>query len=238
MRSTSFLLFLFFCSFTQAATELTSALTTEQITVSGTGYIEVEPDKVDLSIGLNALEETLQLAKKKVDKEYRKALSVLLDKKVEKKDIRLTVLSSRPEYEWQKNKRIYKGHRVSRNLKITINQVDDYPELLQSLVDAGISEINHISPGITDRESAQKSALEKAAINAKGKAKLLASTLNRTLGRAVQIKENGISMPHQPVYRKQARAEMAMADSQNAAPQAMFGSQRIQANVTVSFLLK
>jgi len=238
MRYVLSLFFILICSVTYAAPELAPKSTTEQITVSGSGFVEVEPDKVDLSISLNALEENLPLAKKKVDEQYRKALSALANKQIEKKDIKLSVLNSRPEYEWQKNKRIYKGHRVSRNLNITIKDLAVYPELLQALVDAGISQINQISPGITDREGAQNQALKKAAANAKSKAALLAGELNRQLGRAVQISEGAISMPRPPVYRKQARMEMSAAQVQDAPPLAMFGAQRISANVSVSFLLK
>lgn len=208
------------------------------IHVVGAGEIQAEPDMAVLSIGINAQKPDLQQAKALADKNYRAVLEVLNKALVDNKHIRATRLSAQPIYEWQQNKRLYRGERVSRTLSITVHDLDALPELMQALVDSGVSTINSVTAGFRDKQAHQQSALGKAADDARAKAKFLAERLGRSLGEAVKINEQNVNV-HQPRYQQAemrvAAAKSSMADT--APPEEMYGLQVIRATVNVSFSL-
>lgn len=204
------------------------------VTVTGEGYIDVEPDIVDLSFSLTAMKPSLKEAKQVVDGHYNQALAVLKRYKIDRKDITLTMLNSRPEHEWVDRQKIFKGHRVSRSLNVTVRKLSIYPDLLQALVEADISELNQVKPYLADESNMKRKAMQKAVSVAKEKAKFLAIEFNRQLGKVIQINEGVVAMPSPVLYRQKGLAEA----SQAAAPPAMFGSQRVSANITAVFSLK
>jgi uncharacterized protein YggE len=207
------------------------------VSVDGQAYVDVEPDIVRLEVYFTALKSDLQSAKKTVDKSYMQALAITEKFGIDKKDLKLTMLNSRPEYEWQDRQRIFKGQRVSRSLSITIRDLDIYPELLQALVDSSIAEIRNVSAEISQPNKYKNQALKKAVVVATQKAELLASEFGRTLGQVLQIHEGQSQTSRPIVYSRQASPMMADA-AESSLPQASFGTQRVYAKVSTVFELK
>ena len=206
------------------------------VSVTGEGFVDVEPDIVDLSFTLTSLEPTMPEAKQQVDDLYTQALTVLQRFKVDKKDITLTLLNSRPEYEWRDREKIFIGHRVSRSLKVTVRKIEVYPELLQALVEANISQVNQVMPRLADESAVKRSALKKAVSAAKRKADFLAIEFDRSLGKVIQVNEGGVQIPRPVIYTEKARDTLSTAQASN--PPAMFGTQRVQATITAVFVLQ
>lgn len=211
------------------------------ITVQGKGYVDVVPNIVDLRFNLFSVKDSLAEAKKDVDKLYRQALAEIEKFDIDKTDIKLTRINSYQEYEWVNRKRNLKGHRVSRSLTITVRNLETYPDLLQSLVDAGISQIGNASARIDDVETFKRQALKNAVTASKQKASLLASEFGRTLGKVLVVNEGGIHVPRPIVYAQRSRSKTALASSASegsAPPQESFGTQRISATITAIFSMQ
>ena len=207
----------------------------DHISVVGVGEVEQEPDQAILNIGINARQPSLQAAKKLADDRYRKVLSVINKAGIDKKSVKATRITAQPEYEWRSNKRIYKGELVSRSLRITINDLDKVSPLMQALVENEVSTIDGMSTGFKDRKGLQRKALAAAADEAKSKARFLAERLGRDLGSAYLITEHNNNAPQMV---RQERAMMAKSSlASEAPPPEMFGTQKIQATVNVSFNL-
>ena len=102
----------------------------DSITVTGEGFIDAEPDMLDLRVDLFAIKLTLKEAKAEVDQRYRDALKTIKQYKIADTDIKLTRINSQLEYDWNNQRRSFKGYRVSRNLQISIRDLNVYPELL------------------------------------------------------------------------------------------------------------
>ena len=235
MRIFIFVLIILFTQFGYSA----DSVNLDTVTVQGQGFVDVEPDIVDVSFHLYASKKTLPEAKKAVDELYAQALTVIKQFDIQKKDIKLTFINSRPDYEWVNRKRIYKGHKVSRSLKITVRNIDSYPELLEALVNVGISEINRVSARISDNDQFKRLALKKAVAAANDKAKFLANEFGRQLDKVLVINETGVHIPR-PIFQHRAKRETATLSSAGAdnPPAANFGTQRISASVNAIFALK
>ena len=206
----------------------------EQITVSGVGKVEAEPDQVVLAISVYAIQKELEAAKNEADSRYKSVLEQAKGADIDKKDIRVSRLNMYPEYEWASNERILKGQRVSRSIEITVKDLSVLPTLLQSLVESGISTVDSMTAGFQDKSLYQEKALAQAALDARAKAMFLAEQLDRQLGSAFHIVEQNA---HASMYPKMEMASRSMASGGAAPPQEQLGTQTITANISVSFKL-
>lgn len=213
------------------------AVEQDHVKVVGIGVVEEEPDQATLNITIEAKEPSLVTAKKVADDKYRSVMKVIEAAGIPEKDIKATRIEANPVYEWKNNARIYKGERVSRSLAITINDLDKVSSLMQSIVESGVSRINGLQTGFKDLKALQNLALGAAADDARNKAEFLAKRLGRDLGDAYSITENNRGAG-QPAFRGMANAMMDGAAAMSApAPREMFGSQKVEASVNVSFSL-
>lgn len=206
----------------------------DQISVVGVGEVEREPDQATLNISVTAQQATLAAAKQQADQQYRSVLMVIQQSGIDKKDVKATRISAQPQHEWRNGKRIYKGERVSRSLSIKVNDLDKVSPLMQALVDNGVSTIDGISTGFKDRKALQQAALAVAADDARAKAEFLAERLDRHLGKAFLISEHNRDAPVVVQRRELQLAEGSYAKADTAPPE-MFGTQKVQATVNVSF---
>lgn len=207
----------------------------DHISVVGSGEVEQEPDQATLRVSINARMPTLADAKNLADERYASVLEVLKKMAIDKKHIKATRISARPEHEWSNGKQIYKGELVSRSLSIIINDLDQISPLMQNLVENGISTVDGVDTGFQDPKALQNKALAVAADDAKSKAKFLAERLGRNLGSAYRITEQNQSNP--PIMHQSRNMMAASLSSEDAPPPEMFGTQKIRAKVHVSFNL-
>jgi uncharacterized protein YggE len=207
----------------------------DHVSVVGFGEVEQEPDQATLNVSINARRPSLTEAKNLADQRYSSVLTVLKKMKIDKKYIKATRISARPEYEWTNGKQVYKGELVSRSLSIIINDLDKVSSLMQALVENGISTVDGINTGFQDPKSLQNKAMAAAADDAKSKAKFLAERLGRNLGSAYRITEQNQASP--PIIRQQRTMMAASVSAEDAPPPEMFGTHKISATVNVSFNL-
>ena len=208
----------------------------DHIKVVGVGSIEEEPDQATLNITIEAKKPNLLAAKQEADNKYRSVIKVIKDLGIDDKDIKATRINANSEYEWRNNSRIYKGEVVSRSLAVTINDLEIVSPLMQKIVEGGVSKIDSFTTGFKDPKALQRLAIAAAADDAKSKAAFLAKRMGRELGAAYSITEQNLGAAR-PAFRGMVRG-MAMEASPSmaaSAPQEMFGSQKIEATVNVSF---
>jgi uncharacterized protein YggE len=206
----------------------------DHISVVGLGEVEREPDQAIMSIGINAQQANLPAAKKLADQRYRQVLKVLADMNINSKQIKATRTSAQPQYDWNSGTRVYKGELVARSLNVTINDLDKVSPLMQALVENEVSTIDGVTTGFQNKSALQRQALGLAADEAKAKAKFLAERLGRSLGSAYLVTEQNVGGV-QP--RRMPQAMMSKSMSTDGPPPEMFGTQKIVAQVSVSFYL-
>ena len=209
----------------------------DHVKVVGVGEVEKEPDQATLNISIEAKEPDLVTAKKVADEKYSAVLEVIKKAGIADKNIKATRISAHPEYEWRNNARIYKGERVSRSLAVTIDDLDIVSQLMQDIVEGGVSRIDGMQTGFKDPKALQELALAAAADDARHKAEFLAKRLGRDLGDAYSISEHNVNAARNVNRPMAMSADMAVSSRAMAAPppQEMFGSQKVKATVNVSF---
>jgi uncharacterized protein YggE len=210
--------------------------TDDSILVTGQGFVDAEPDMAKLRVNITATAPSIDDAKSQVDNRYRAAVEALTAVGVPDEDIEGTGLRAQKEYEWSDNKRLYKGERVIRFLNITLRDINLYGEVLDALVEAGISAVDQTTMGFSDENALRQGALGVAADNAKANADFLARRLGRKLGKVVRITDQSGAGPGP--FPPQPRMMMAEASSQDQGPpREMFGTRRVNATITVEFEL-
>lgn len=206
------------------------------VSVNGNGEIQAEPDQATLNISVAALEANLPKAKQVADERYKSVLSVIKAAGISDKQVKIVNLSMQPQYDWQTGEQRYTGDRVTRNLSVTVNDLEKIAGLMQALVENKVSTIDSVITGFQDRRELVKQALGLAIEDAKSKAEFLADQLDRDLGEAIQVSEHNnapISRPQQFEMRSKGMRAEAMV----APPSEMFGTKKIEASVSIRFKL-
>jgi uncharacterized protein YggE len=201
------------------------------IAVNADGWTEAVPDTLMLTVTASAAGTDLTKISSQVDKVSQQVVEAAREFGVAEDDIDSSRMNMRPEYEWHNQSRRYLGDVVSRDISLTIRDLDRYGELMQTLT---LLDLQAISPprfGFSTIESLQLAALKDALQKARRKAASIAGTIGAELGSVLRVQEQGF------VGRPEPRmlAAEAMSVSAAAAPEFQFGKQRITASVEVRY---
>ena len=214
------------------------------IYVEGQAEIEVEPDMMNITVGLEATDMDVAVAKKTVDQRSHKLIKTCKDMGIKSKDISTTALQVFPQYDYRDGQRVLTGTRVSRQVDITLNDLDKYPEFMQALMDAKISRTVNTGFAVKDMKSILDKAQIRAVENARSRAQGLAAAVNKTVADVYSISEFQtrtdipyILEPAAAVVNKSPRAAGTVM-MRNAVPEPFEpGMMTVSATVYVVFLL-
>ena len=114
------------------------------IYVKGEATLTTMPDYVQLSVGITEVDKDLIAAKNKTDLTIAKAIKLVKEIGVKEGDINAGQISINRDSQYNRTtgNQEFKGFKVSRTLTVKLSDINKYPELLQSLVNNGINEIN------------------------------------------------------------------------------------------------
>jgi len=205
------------------------------VQVSANGSIKARPDHMVLNLSISATEKSLSRAKSEVDKGFRHAMSVVQSLNIPERDIDSARIHNYPQYRWHDGTRSYKGEQVTRDMHITLRNMDQYGALVHKLMKNDLIQVSNTEFRFSNRTDLEHQALKQALLAAKQKATLMANTMDMRLGTVLVMTEGNSQMP-QPMYRMEA---MAMADSPRAkAAPMLVQEQTISSRVEVRFRLK
>jgi len=99
------------------------------ISVTGTSEVNVAPDQVVLSLGVESRDKDLSVAKTQGDARTKKVLRLARDAGVEPKDIETSTLRMGAEYSEEKVPK-FLGYAVSQTTTITLKDLSKYESSL------------------------------------------------------------------------------------------------------------
>jgi uncharacterized protein YggE len=204
------------------------------ISVTGTSEVNVAPDQVVLSLGVEARDKDLGVAKSQNDARIKKVFGLARDAGVEPKDIETSTLRMGAEYSEEKVPK-FLGYSVSQTTTITLKDLSKYESLMTKLLEAGINRVNGINFGVSETRKYRDEARSTAIRAAKEKAVAIAADLGQTVGKPWDISEESGWNAYQYTANSFSTDKATRdSDESTIAP----GQLTIRASVKVSFQLE
>ncbi|WP_218813387.1 oxidative stress defense protein [Rickettsiella endosymbiont of Dermanyssus gallinae] len=173
--------------------------TVAHIITSGTASVDAVPDMATINIEVSVLAKDAAEAKKQVDTRVTQYFDFLRQNGIEKKDINAANLSTQAEYDYPKTgETLLKGYRATRQIQVTVRQIDKLNMLLDSALTLGLNEIRDIKLGVSNPSSYREQARKKAIANAIAQADSLAAGFNVKRGPVYSIRYHIGGYPSMP----------------------------------------
>ncbi len=195
---------------------------TRSITVSGTGFAEIEPDLATLRMSIIAREPTLDAAQNRAANIAGKVLEMADRLGIARDQVDTTGASVRPDYRWNRDKeeQELRGYIAERQIAVKIDDLKKLGAVVEGAVSAGVNQVSPPQLDSSKRKETYRRALRAAAEDAKANAMLLAVTLDARLGPVISINTAatapGPPVPHAAGMRLNM-AEAGATETYNAA---------------------
>ena len=193
------------------------------ITVLGTGFTNVTPDRASFAFGTVSQATTASAALAASSQSVTRVIAALKKAGVTQADIQTADVSLSPRMNNNGDEIV--GYTASNTVTATIKKIGDAGDVVDAAVAAGANQVSGPNLVASDQDAAYRSALKSAVAQARAKGETLAGAANATLGKITAMVEGGGIVP---LPATGARESIAPIEP---------GTQRIEASVSVTFAL-
>ena len=247
-RSTSLIVILLCSAFSLSAQEIDKL---PVITVSGTAEVQIAPDEAVFSIEVTKTNRDLQAAKRLNDESVGKILELTRRFSISPQNVQTTQIAVDMKYESIRDartrvftedgdeigKRVFRGYEVSKSVTVRLTDLSRFEEFFAAVLQTGISAVNRVRFETSKLRENKDKARDMAMKAAKEKATAMAAAVGQTIGRAIKIIEGtvgGMTFSNYSANSNATGTEGVFTESLvTFAP----GAIKVEAQVTVSFLL-
>jgi len=200
------------------------------VLVSGTGRIEIEPDVADLRLGVVISRPTVDAARAAAADAMAGILGAIIGAGVARRDVRTSVLSVQPRYDYRDGKApVLIGYDLANVVEVTVRDLATLGAAVDGALTAGATSLDGLTFRVDDPSEAEDAARTAAVVQARARADALAAAAGVTITAVIDIVEGG-----PPPVRPQSRAgRMVMAAEAGTPVEA--GTTEIAVTVTVTF---
>ncbi len=191
------------------------------ICVIGNASLNLSPDSAQVCIKIEKLSEEISQSKTQCFETFDKAVASLKENGIGEDDICLNYFNCYPEYNFESGRKIT-GYFSDISFCVTVKSLDNLNNVVNILLENGVTSIYEINYQVADLENAYSQALSQALENAKTKASKL---LGREDLKVVKINEERIFTSNN-MYR-------SYAEEYSNSP--LIGKINIEARVVVEF---
>lgn len=222
------------------------------ISLSGHGEVQAVPDIANVYFSISKDAKTAKEAQGMVAKIEKASLAFLKGSGVLDKDIKASNASFSPKYEYKYDTKIMppcasfycppqNGHQVivgytaSESITVKIRSVDDVGKIMEGLGGLNVSNLSGPNFAIDNEDSLKAEARQKAIVEAKAKAEILAKDLGVSLVKITGFSESG-NYSYPMMYGKSV-----MMDSVASAPLPAVvpkGENTISSDVTITYEIR
>ena len=199
------------------------------VSVQGEGFVRVVPDIAYVTLGVETSHKDMATAQKNNKEKMNNIMAELAKLGIKKEDIQTTNYSVYPDYQWEDNKTVLKGYRVSNQVRVKISKIDDTGKILDAIALQGANIVSGIQFTLADESKAYHQALQIALKDAEDKAKAMAGYFGYKNLKPVTITESSQSNYYPPMPYQ--RANEAADGYTPVSP----GEMEIRAQVGVTF---
>ena len=163
------------------------------ITVTGSGEIQIVPDLVHVSLGIENQDRDLQAAREENARRTREVLAVAGKFGIPEHRTRTAHLRIEPRYS-HKNQEL-QDYFVRRAVDLAMDDLSQFEALLAALVEAGVVKVHGLKFDHSQIDVQRAEARLLAVRNARDKAEALADELDQMIGAPMEITEGVRPMP-------------------------------------------
>ena len=158
--------------------------------VSGQGIVAATPDAYTLTMVIEERGAVVAKLNEQANAKLNAVVSFLLSQGVAEQQIQSMSVSLSPWYEHMPNGREHKGFVLSRKVRVTSNQLQNYDTVLDGAMKRGINRIDQFEFINSHPDEIYREALIAAVEDAKGRADLIAKQMGVTIAGVVSISES------------------------------------------------
>lgn len=201
------------------------------ITVTGEGVVAATPDMATISLGVQHVADTPEIAMMQTAQASQAVVSRLKMMGIAEADMQTSNLSLHQVENYDRNNQPrIEGYRASNSLRVQVRNLDQLGPVLTAVLQDGANNFGGLNFGLSEPRPAQDQARQAAVKDALAKAALYAEAAGVELGNVVSISEAGSHDMPMPMMR------MEMAVSSDMAVEA--GELSLNQQVTVVLELK
>ena len=191
--------------------------TISSVTVQGHGSITMPPDQATLRFSISDKGRNLEMIKNKVGSVTSRFLEFAENLNIKKKNLRTTNINIFPEYTYtpKTGKRIFDGYKINRDITVNLENLTLLGQLIEGAINLGV---NNINPPMFSSKNASGVNIKLHTLameDAKNKAIALATSVNATIGRAIDANAVPISFQPRPTEMRMLSADQAIMNEQN-----------------------
>lgn len=165
------------------------------ISVNGEAVVNVVPDKIIITLGVETWDKNINTAKEKNNDILEEAIATIRRADVADKNIQTDHLSIEPRYKDSYRKEDFLGYFVRNTLAVTITDVKKVEEIITRVLEVGVNYIHGIDFQTTEFKKYREQARELALLAAKEKAEKMTAVLGARIGGPLRINENYSGSP-------------------------------------------
>jgi uncharacterized protein YggE len=199
------------------------------ITIQGNASVTAVPDAFSVTFVVEQQGETVSKLNQTVSESTSQIIKFLRSMGVEERHIQTMQVQLFPRYERINNRQQQSGFVLSRTIKVSHTQLDQYDALLDGALRNGANKIERFEFIVTNQERYYQQALVEAMQDAQQKAATLLKPIDAKVGQLLSVHEqHGAVRSYAPMLRAME------ADMNTALP----GSQGIGASITAIFTIE
>jgi uncharacterized protein YggE len=201
------------------------------IVVPGTGRVSVAPDVADLRLGVAVARPKIDAARSEAARIMDAILTAVDAAGVARRDVRTTLLSIQPRYDYREGRPpSLTGYELANLVEVTIRDLAVLGDVVDAAIAAGATSMDGLSFRLADPAPVEREARRSAMADARSRADVLAAEGGLTIDGVSDIVEGGPSRP--PIPFPKAERMLMAAD---AATPVEGGSLEVEVSVAVTF---
>jgi uncharacterized protein YggE len=207
------------------------------IVTTGEGVVKLAPDRVWVSIAAESRARTAKEAQKANVEAMSAVLARMKSLGFPPDAIRTSGYDLQPEFDYANGRQTLRGYVARNGVEVRVDDITIAGDVLEAAVGAGATSVGGLRFDLKDRAGAEREALRKAVVDARGRADAAAAGAGLRVDRVIRIEEQQAA-PIDPRPMMMARQSMVAGAPETGAPPLNPGEIEVRATVTMTATLK
>ena len=149
-----------------------------EITVTGNGNIDAQPDYVQIQIEVRTEGKDVSLAQQENAHIMNRVIGSLVALNIPREAIQTTAYTISPTYDYIEGRQVFRGYEVQNAITVKIMDISQAGTVIDTAIRNGANYVSAIQFKIKDSDAYYQMALNLALVNAIAKAKSMAETMH------------------------------------------------------------